>query len=640
MFSLKTFAAALMALFIAFWLGLDDPRWALLTVYVVAQPNSGLVIAKSFYRFLGTAAGLLFTIALTFAFAQYGEIFVAGLAVWIGLCSFAARAERNFTAYAFQLAGYTVAIIGLPAALDPGGAYPLIVSRFTEIALGMGCEALVSSLVWPSELAPKLVALVGELMQRADRFAAIAIAPADEEQRATERAGLAKLFGKIEDMRSSAYFESDDARLLSKPLRRIIHAAVDLCAIADAAGAPASRAAYAASSQDLATMIRTTDNTPRENATVVAALRRAADSRAVASARTRLCDAEAAFKEGEWGGPPVPAGGRWSDPVEAGLIAVRSALAVSVTAAFWFATAWPSGATAVVVAAVACILFASTTQPAKISLAAAATCSLAAVPVFVTQFHLLPYAIDFASMAVALAPLLLVCGFIMAQPAIGPLGLLVVAYFEFASKIDNGVGVTTYDAIGFLNASLAILVGLGIAFALFATFFPETPAGASRRFRRQLFAHLSRLAADRQPPVQAFQMALLERLATTLTQVEGEAALAHDCLAGAATAWASAHAIKQLRTASEADRLAPRIADDVASLLGGVSKIYHRPCWAGLTKRAWQARVLCRRSLAMARAAEDPRATQALAAVVVACEALRCSLLKARKLLPEKSYVH
>jgi hypothetical protein len=49
-FSGKTFAAALLALFISFWLALDEPYWALLTVLVVAQPDSGLVLAKGFYR--------------------------------------------------------------------------------------------------------------------------------------------------------------------------------------------------------------------------------------------------------------------------------------------------------------------------------------------------------------------------------------------------------------------------------------------------------------------------------------------------------------------------------------------------------------------------------------------------------------
>ena len=102
-FAVKTFAASLLALYIAFWAGLDDPRWAFLTVFVVSQPDSGLVLAKGFYRILGTIAGVLVTIALVFGLAQYGELFVAALAVWICFCNFAARAVRNF------------AIIWLPA---------------------------------------------------------------------------------------------------------------------------------------------------------------------------------------------------------------------------------------------------------------------------------------------------------------------------------------------------------------------------------------------------------------------------------------------------------------------------------------------------------------------------------------------
>jgi uncharacterized membrane protein YccC len=129
MFAVKTFLAALLALFISFWLALDEPYWALLAVFIVAQPDSGLVLAKGFYRILGTAAGVLMTVALVFAFAQYGELFIASLAVWIGACNFAARAVRNFASYGFQLAGYTVAIIGIPAALSPNEAYPIILAR-------------------------------------------------------------------------------------------------------------------------------------------------------------------------------------------------------------------------------------------------------------------------------------------------------------------------------------------------------------------------------------------------------------------------------------------------------------------------------------------------------------------------------
>ena len=148
-FSGKTFAAALLALFISFWLALDEPYWAVMAVFIVAQPDSGLVLAKGFYRLCGTAVGLLVTTAMVFALAQYGELFMAALALWIGVCAFAARGRRGFASYAFQLAGYTAAIVGVPAALNPDAAYTVITARATEITLGIVCMGLVSRLCFP-----------------------------------------------------------------------------------------------------------------------------------------------------------------------------------------------------------------------------------------------------------------------------------------------------------------------------------------------------------------------------------------------------------------------------------------------------------------------------------------------------------
>ena len=222
-------------------------------------------------------------------------------------------------------------------------------------------------------------------------------------------------------------------------------------------------------------------------------------------------------------------------PCAAALTGIRSALAVGITSAFWFATAWPNGPTAVVVAAVVCSLLASLEQPDKISMAAAATVLIAAVPVFATQFYLMPLAVDFPSMAVALAPLMLTCGFIMAQPRIGPLGLLSAVYFAFASNIDN---VMTYDAVAFLNSSLAVLVGIAVAVVLFATFFPETPAFAVRRFRRQLVVHLGDLAGlpVARPRFDATSAPCSNSSGATLARVKDEPKAARECLTSAMTA--------------------------------------------------------------------------------------------------------
>ena len=151
---------------------------------------------------------------------------------------------------------------------------------------------------------------------------------------------------------------------------------------------------------------------------------------------------------------------------------------------------------------------------------------IAAVPVFLTQFYLLPYSVDFVSMSFALAPVMLACGFIMAQPKIGPFGLLAAAYFAFASNIDN---IMTYDATSFLNSSLAILVGIGIAAALFSTWFPETPARMFHRFHRQVSARMRDFAANTQAAVQTVEFGVCEQLAATLPRVRTEPALGRSC---------------------------------------------------------------------------------------------------------------
>ena len=89
----------------------------------------------------------------------------------------------------------------------------------------------------------------------------------------------------------------------------------------------------------------------------------------------------------------------------------------------------------------------------------------------------------------------------------------------------------------------------------------------------------------------------------------------------------------------DAGRLPRALAAGVSSLLGHTSSAYCYPRRADLAKCAWEARNVRRRSLAMARAASGEQDIEALAAVVVGCEALRSNLLKSLILLPETADV-
>jgi uncharacterized membrane protein YccC len=628
-FAVKTYVASLLALYIAFWLGLDDPRWSFLTVFVVSQPDSGFVLTKSFYRILGTIAGLLVATGLVFALAQSGELFVIAVAIWICLCNFAARAARNFASYGFQLAGYTVAIVGIPAALVPDGAYLLIVARFTEIVLGITCAALISRLFFVHELSPNLVELLRSLAQRADRFATALLDPiTDRTQVAEERSGLINDYLRALAIQQSAYFESAEARILAQPLRRLTQGVVELCATAEAVASHRTP-----SRLDMGIIPRAVQNlershSPPDNEAPLTALVRAAEDRDFRFARTRLLDSMAAIDRDDQLPEPATTCRLWSDPVPAALTGIRSALAVLITSAFWFATAWPNGPAAVIVAAVACTLLASGEQPEKVTMAAAATVLVAAVPVFVTQFYLLPLAVDFPSMAVALAPLTLTCAFIIAQPRIGPLGLLSAVYFAFASNIDN---VMTYDAAGFLNTSFAILLGIAVAVVLFATFFPETPAYASRRFRRQLFIHLGDIVSARPyaSALRRYQRALCEQLGTTLARVKDEPKTAAACFENATTGLSAALAINRLRNSQDAAVLAPEIVAEASGLLERLARAVQTPSALKFRKIAKEAHRLCHHALTAVQVSATAEEVDALNSLVVGSETLGSSLMRA-----------
>lgn len=106
----KTVFAALLAMGIAMRLEMSQPRTAMTTVFVLMQPLSGMVFAKSFYRVLGTAAGLVAALALGGLFAQQPELYMAGITLWIGTCIALAVRNRHFRWYGFVLAGYTAAL--------------------------------------------------------------------------------------------------------------------------------------------------------------------------------------------------------------------------------------------------------------------------------------------------------------------------------------------------------------------------------------------------------------------------------------------------------------------------------------------------------------------------------------------------
>src|SRR3569623_114562 len=152
-FSLKSFAAALLALYISLRLNFSQPIWSVTTVYIVSQPLAGMVLSKSVYSVLGTVIGAVASLVFVALFNNSPELFCLALALWIGLGTTITIYLRDAPqAYAGMLSGYSAAIIGLPAALAPD--------------IGVVDPAI-------RQLEGKLLALLAMLMSVYDRFAAL-----------------------------------------------------------------------------------------------------------------------------------------------------------------------------------------------------------------------------------------------------------------------------------------------------------------------------------------------------------------------------------------------------------------------------------------------------------------------------------
>jgi uncharacterized membrane protein YccC len=87
---LRLWIAVCLALYIAFWLELDNAYWAGTSAAIVCQPRLGASLRKGSFRMIGTVLGALAIVVLTAYFPQSRVGFLIGLAVWGATCGFVA----------------------------------------------------------------------------------------------------------------------------------------------------------------------------------------------------------------------------------------------------------------------------------------------------------------------------------------------------------------------------------------------------------------------------------------------------------------------------------------------------------------------------------------------------------------------
>ena len=532
LFGLRMWASVSLALYLAFWLELDNAYWAGTSAALVCQPHLGASMRKGWFRMIGTLVGAVVIVLMTAAFPQDRFGFLLGLALWGAACALVATLLRNFAAYAAALAGYTAAIIASDELGATGGtngqAFMFAIYRVSEIWLGIVCAAIVLAGTdfgaAPRRLAKLFADLSAEL---ASRFS-VTIGNRGPGFLGTQvlRRALARRALALDPVIDEALGESSRLRYHSPVLQAAVQGTVAALAAWRTAAVRLARLSESAAQQQGLAVLQCLPPSLRSEPppgdpspwideplalrqgyagaigklmampAASPSLRLLADQAArmlaglchVLDGQALLLDDPArhqprrrfAFHVADW--------------LPAGIGAVRAFAAIVAMEVFWIVSQWPNGAWAITWTAITVILFAP-----KIDAAYQGTSSfivgntLAAICAAVILFVILPQVSTFVGFSLVLGAYLVPIGALMAQPWQATIFTPMVANIVPLLAPTNQM---TYDTGAFYNLALSLVVGSAVGALSFRLLPPPSAAWRTRRLLAMSLRDLRRLTTD------------------------------------------------------------------------------------------------------------------------------------------------
>ena len=517
-YGVRTFAASMIALYIALIMEMPRPYWAMATVYIVSSPFVGPTSSKALYRAVGTLTGAAAAVFFVPLFVQTPFLLATVIALWTGTLLFLSLHLRTANSYALMLAGYTMPLIAFPVVDNPQAVFEIAVSRTEEIFLGIVCAAVVGSMFWPRRLAPVLLDAAGKWFTDAstysDRFLARAAQPAEV---AALRTSMVGTFNSLELMIGQLPHEGARPQTVrnTKDLRgRMIHLLPVVDALDDALYAMARRTPeLVARFEPLLVATREWLESTKKEAPVERwqALRAEIESLQPSPVelddRRQLLFSNALYRLGEWVD-------LWQDLrslqyaiqcesqdswravyrhwrlsrltpfLDRGLMlysAGSTVLAIIVASVLWILLGWTDGASAVILAAVACSFFAAMDDPAPQIYRFFFWTAMSVIFASLYLFVVLPNLHDFPMLMLAFAVPFICVGTLTVQPRFYLGTLLTIVNTSSFISIS---GAYDADFLNFSNANLAGPVGLLFAFVWTLVARPFGAELAAKRLTR------------------------------------------------------------------------------------------------------------------------------------------------------------
>ncbi|ERH74240.1 FUSC family protein [Serratia marcescens] len=156
LYAVKLFISAMLAFALAESIGLQNPYWAMVTCCVLSNPVSGAVRARATYRFCGTLFAGVLTLGLSAWLSNTPVLLIVAAGLSSSLMLGLSYLDRTPRAYFFQLGAITMMLVAIAYINHPDTMFTMVVTRVTEICLGILAVTLVDSVLFPSSLEPVL----------------------------------------------------------------------------------------------------------------------------------------------------------------------------------------------------------------------------------------------------------------------------------------------------------------------------------------------------------------------------------------------------------------------------------------------------------------------------------------------------
>jgi uncharacterized membrane protein YccC len=540
LFGLRLWASVSLALYVAFWLELDNPYWAGTSAAIVCQPQLGASLRKGWFRLIGTVIGAAMSVVLVACFPQDRILFLGILTVWAATCAFAATLLRNFASYSAALAGYTVAIIagdllGSTGGVDADAAFLLAVTRASEICLGIVCAGVVLAGTDLGGAHRRLAAQFADLAAgiTAGSIRTLMIVGHEFIDTQSVRREFIRRVIAVDPVIDQTLGESARIRyhspLLQSAVDGLFTALSGWRAVAnhvhelpagdtrqEAAGVLENLSPELKAASQPGTPERWMDDPVALHGICELTVRRLAALPAASPSQRLLADKTATIFAGiahalnglallvaDPARPLARRDGRHirvPDWLPALVNAGRALVTIGAVALFWIVTAWPGGGNAITFATIIVLLLAPRAEQAYgAAILFTVGVTVDVVLAAIVAFGVLPeLGIErFAGFTFVLAVCLVPMGALLAQ-ARQPwqIGLFTAMTMLFISLLQP-TNPMTYDPEAFYNSSSVIVFGAGFAALSFRLLPPLSPAFRTRRLLALTLRDLRRLAMGR-----------------------------------------------------------------------------------------------------------------------------------------------